>query len=137
MEQDRGILEKWKPGKEKLLLIFLMGCLLVLFSAPAGPGEKKGSPERSTEALLEERIQEILSHTEGVGQVDVILMRDEGEETFSGYHDRKEKITGVVISAEGAGSALVRSEISSDMVALFGLPPHKIKVLKRVRKGDV
>ena len=42
------------------------------------------------------------------------------------------EIAGVVISAQGGGSAQVKAEISEAMEALFGLPAHKIKVLKRV-----
>lgn len=42
------------------------------------------------------------------------------------------EISGIIISAEGGGSGTVKSEISQAMEALFGLPPHKIKVLKRV-----
>lgn len=45
------------------------------------------------------------------------------------------ELSGIVISADGGGSALVRAEISEAMEALFGLPAHKIKVLKRVKKG--
>ncbi|MCI8454375.1 MAG: stage III sporulation protein AG [Lachnospiraceae bacterium] len=45
------------------------------------------------------------------------------------------EISGIVISADGGGSAVVRAEISEAMEALFGLPSHKIKVLKRVKKG--
>ena len=42
------------------------------------------------------------------------------------------EISGIVISAAGGGSPAVQEEISSAMQALFGLPAHKIKVLKRV-----
>ena len=42
------------------------------------------------------------------------------------------EILGVVISAEGGGNASVCQEISEAMQALFGVPAHKIKVLKRV-----
>lgn len=42
------------------------------------------------------------------------------------------EIAGIVISAQGGGSAQVKAEISEAMVALFGIPAHKIKVLKRV-----
>ena len=41
------------------------------------------------------------------------------------------EIADVVISAQGGGSAAVKAEISEAMEALFGLPAHKIKVLKR------
>lgn len=42
------------------------------------------------------------------------------------------EIAGVVISAEGGGSSVVKTEISEAMEALFDIPAHKIKVLKRV-----
>lgn len=42
------------------------------------------------------------------------------------------EIEGIIISAQGGGSLTVKSEISGAMEALFNLPPHKIKVLKRV-----
>lgn len=42
------------------------------------------------------------------------------------------EISGIVISAAGGGSPRVQEEISSAMQALFDLPAHKIKVLKRV-----
>lgn len=45
------------------------------------------------------------------------------------------EVSGIVISADGGGSAAVKAEISEAMEALFGLPAHKIKVLKRVKKG--
>ncbi len=42
------------------------------------------------------------------------------------------EISGIVISAQGGGIPSVKSEITDAMVALFDLPAHKIKVLKRV-----
>ncbi len=42
------------------------------------------------------------------------------------------EISGIVISAQGGDSPTVQAEISQAMEALFGLEPHKIKVLKRV-----
>ena len=42
------------------------------------------------------------------------------------------EIEGIIISAQGGGSSVVKSEISQAMEALFDIPVHKIKVLKRV-----
>ena len=42
------------------------------------------------------------------------------------------ELSGIIISAEGGGSPTVKAEISEAMEALFGLPAHTIKVLKRV-----
>lgn len=41
------------------------------------------------------------------------------------------EISGIVISAEGGGDPGVKAEITGAMEALFGLPAHKISVLKR------
>lgn len=44
----------------------------------------------------------------------------------------KPQIEGIIISASGGESPKIKAEISGAMEALFGLPSHKIKVLKRV-----
>ncbi len=40
------------------------------------------------------------------------------------------KVAGVVVIAEGAGSATIQTQISEAVQALFDIPVHKIKVLK-------
>ena len=40
------------------------------------------------------------------------------------------KVLGVVVLAQGAGSANIQSQISEAVQALFDIPAHKIKVLK-------
>lgn len=42
------------------------------------------------------------------------------------------EISGIIISAQGGGSPTIQAEITEAMEALFDLPAHKIKVLKRV-----
>lgn len=42
------------------------------------------------------------------------------------------EVSGIVISAEGGASPAIKNEIVTAMEALFDLPAHKIKVLKRV-----
>lgn len=58
----------------------------------------------------------------GSGQEDVPVVEKE----------LQPEIAGIVISAQGGGSATVKAEISEAMQALFDIPAHKIKVLKRV-----
>jgi len=43
-------------------------------------------------------------------------------------------LSGIIISADGGGNPSVCAEISAAMEALFDLPAHKIKVLKRVEQ---
>lgn len=134
--------------------------------------------ESAYEVQLEARVKEILSHVDGVGKVDVMIVLKSSEEKVlrvdrnASISDTDEKdsqggtrsakssqtqestvltgggsgqgsvpfvekelrpeISGIVISATGGGSPTVKAEISAAMEALFDLPPHKIKVLKRV-----
>ena len=136
------------------------------------------SSSQEYEAVLEERIRNLLRNVEGVGEVDVMVVLKSSEEKVfrvdtstsssqtqeadsqggtrtaqnsqveestallggaSGQgstplleKELKPEISGIVISAQGGGSSQVQSEISAAMEALFGLPAHKIKVLKRV-----
>jgi len=128
------------------------------------------------EQQLEERLEELLSHVEGVGTVEVMIVLKTSEEKIwqvdqdTSYSATQEtdqnggsrrienqdisqdtiltgqsgqegpllqkeirpEIGGVVISAQGGGSPTIRAEISSAVEALFDVPSHKIKVLKRV-----
>lgn len=135
----------------------------------------------SYEAVLENRVKEVLKKVEGVGAVDVLIVLKSSEEKVyrtdgktsqsstkemdsaggsrevmerqeevstvlsgsggsalgSGNEALLEKelypeLSGIIISAQGGGSPTVKAEITEAMEALFGLPAHKIKVLKRV-----
>ncbi len=130
----------------------------------------------SYEKELERRVKELLSHVDGVGEVDVMIVLESSaekvwqsdggtttsltEEKDSGGGSRRvesremdhstvlvsgdgksepmltkelrPQISGIIISAAGGGSPAVQAEISAAMEALFGLPAHKIKVLKRI-----
>ncbi len=134
------------------------------------------APTVSYEQRLEERLKEILSHVDGVGEVDVMIVLRSSEErvwltdrdantsstcetdsgggsrqiqsqeirestVFAGQSGKEEpvlekemypEIGGVVVSASGGGSPATQAEISAAVEALFGVPSHKIKILKRV-----
>ena len=102
-----------------------------------------GSGGSLYEKELEQRIAGLLDRVEGVGKADVMVVLKSSEERV--FHVDKNSRTSAteekgedgrtVISADGGGNASVRAEISEAMEALFGLPAHKIKVLKRVKEG--
>jgi len=60
-----------------------------------------------------------------------VMTSGEGGSTPVIAKELRPEISGIIISAEGGGSPTVQAEISAAMEALFGLPAHKIKVLKR------
>ena len=128
------------------------------------------------EQQLEVRLKELLSHVDGVGEVEVMIVLKSSEEKVwrvdrnTSYSSTREtdsnggtrdirsqeisegtilsvqngseepllekelkpEISGVVVTATGGGSPAVQAEISAAVEALFDVPSHKIKVLKRV-----
>lgn len=63
-------------------------------------------------------------------QNTVFLNRESGNPILE--KEIRPEISGIIISAQGGGSPTIRAEITEAMEALFDLPAHKIKVLKRV-----
>ena len=80
--------------------------------------------------LLPSRLHTVLAYEE-----NTVFSQSAGQNTGNGPLIEKElypQISGIVISAQGGDLPSVQAEISQAMEALFGLEPHKIKVLKRV-----
>ena len=147
MEWKKGILRSLlRLNKEKLIVLFCAGMLLFVLALPTenkaeiktanllestAKDELSGSHEES----LELRVRNLLQGVEGVGAVDVMVSVN-GERKSSMFEEEPlQEVLGIIISADGGGSSVVKAEISEAMEALFGLPSHKIKVLKRVKEG--
>ena len=146
---------EWKKGtlgsllrlnKEKLIFLFCSGLLLFVLALPgektvdSEPVEistvnKKVDTEKSQEEELEQRVQHILQGVEGVGEADVMVSLSSEKSVSMFEEEPVREVLGIIISADGGGSSVVKAEISEAMEALFGLPSHKIKVLKRVKEG--
>lgn len=183
-----------KSGKNKWLVMLAVGLIFLILAFPFG-SEKKEDLEESSDSVslqreetetaddavsyerfLEQRLEDILSHVDGVGQVEVMIVLKSSEEKvwrvdrdtsysitqetdqnggsrrvesqavtentiLSGQTGKEEpllakemkpEISGVIISAEGGKSPKVQAEISAAVEALFDVPSHKIKVLKRI-----
>lgn len=147
MEWKRGTLRSLlKLNKEKLIFLFCSGLLLFVLALPgektvdSEPVEistvnKEEDTEKSQEEELEQRVQHILQGVEGVGEADVMVSLSSEKSVSMFEEETVREVLGIIISADGGGSSVVKAEISEAMEALFGLPSHKIKVLKRVKEG--
>ncbi|MGN0294597.1 MAG: hypothetical protein ACI4D3_11410 [Lachnospiraceae bacterium] len=94
--------------------------------------------EDTGEKVVEKDVQSESSSVRGNGEEDT------SEDSFSSQENTVmengqtpwvareilPRVTGIAVVAQGGGSAAVKSEISSMLEALFGLPAHKIKVLE-------
>ncbi len=132
-----------KKGKEKILIVLLIGILLMVIAIPIKDESKNNnsfvglqdtnndmytnwlkdynSDITSYSTFIEEKLKNILSKVEGVGEVNVMVKINEDE-----------SIEGVIVVAGGGGNGTVSASITSAIEALLGIPAHKIKVLKMV-----
>ena len=70
-----------------------------------------------------------MSQVEGVGEVKVILMNGEDENSQGFYNSGKEKVTGVLIAAQGADNSVVSRNIVEAVMALFEVEAHRIRIM--------
>ncbi len=101
--------------------------------------ESGGEAVLQTDASLEQKTTKETDSAGGYGLTEEKSQSSQTVLTGSGDspYVTKElcpRVTGIVIAADGGGDAAVKAEISEAMEALFGLPAHKIKVLKRVKE---
>ena len=122
-----------------MVLLILGGLLLVVISLPVKDTKETETSatglyvETNAEicvdeysALLEKQLEEMLSKVNGVGDVEVMITLKTIEEKAQILYP---EVEGVLVSCEGAGTGMVNMEITEALEALFGLEPHKIKVL--------
>lgn len=132
-----------KKGREKILIVLLIGILLMVIAIPVKDESKNnnsfvGSQDTNSDmytnwlkdynsditsysTFIEQKLKNILSKVEGVGEVNVMVKINEDE-----------SIEGVIVVAGGGGNGTVSASITSAIEALLGIPAHKIKVLKMV-----
>lgn len=180
-------------GKDRFVLLFLAGLMLVIIAMPAGQKEKKEETGQLADVKQQEEVkqpaetdtekyrerlcmemEEFLQHIDGVGQAKVYITMHSSEEIIvernSPYSKRTEEeisqertrtigetendsqvvlieqedgsqapivvkeivpaVKGVVVAAQGGGNEVVKKEITSLLMALFGIEEHKIRVVK-------
>ena len=89
---------------------------------------KTAEDQNAEKTRLESRLEELLSNVEGVVEV-IIMTGDEGNtENFS--ISSKNEVTGVLVAAQGAGSAVTVQNIQQAIMALFQIDANKIRIMK-------
>lgn len=155
----------WKKifTRDNLLILVLAGVLLLVIAIPTkekdfSSGEsqiKEGilfsgsfaakednetggqAVDRGYEKELEDRLTDILTQIEGVGQVKVMITLkscEASENSLFGGISLSEtyvpEIEGVLVVAEGAGRGNVNRTVTEIVCALFGIEAHKTMVVK-------
>ena len=88
------------------------------------------------EALLESRLSEILSHIEGIGNLNVMVTLETSEknEYLKSGHEpvfiETPKIRGVIVVCEGGNNVIVQEKVISAVSGVFGINSTHISVIK-------
>ena len=72
---------------------------------------KTAEDQNAEKTRLESRLEELLSNVEGVGEVEVIIMTGDGGNTENFSISGNNEVTGVLVAAQGAGSAVTVQNI--------------------------
>lgn len=121
-----------KEKRNKYLIFLLLGLLGIVFLIPTSSVEETAEKETvyTSENELEVQLKRVLSAMEGVGEVEVMITQETSENSLFGTEESSTKICGVVVVAEGAGSAIVNTRILEAVKALFSIDAHKISIVK-------
>lgn len=129
----------WKEKGSKYLVFILVGLLILVMCIPTGTKTTSAETNETGAAQgdLQAQLEEVLSAMEGVGKVKVMITMEGETDSVFGASKTEQKVCGVVVVAEGAGSASVNARISDAVKALFSIDVHKISIVKmRPQEGQ-
>ena len=148
-------------NNQLICLIFIIGVVLMVAAGGYGSKEKAVSNVKEITAADEEkRLSDILSQIDGTGEVSVMITyyssseKDIAYETKTASREDKSELSedkkavmsdgepmvvkevyprvkGVIVTAQGAGNAAVRSAISEAVSASLDVPVHRICIFKK------
>ena len=90
---------------------------------------KTAEDQNAEKTRLESRLEELLSNVEGVGEVEVIIMTGDGGNTENFSISGNNEVTGVLVAAQGAGSAVTVQNNENEM--------RRVEVKKIMKKNQV
>ena len=112
----------------EILIAVLFGViLLTLYLTTINNADKNSSSTSSGYSFqVESRLESVLSEIDGVGNVSVMVMLEEGTELNS---EIVPKVNSVIVVAGGAKDYKVKLEILKACEALLNLPAENIEIL--------
>lgn len=144
--------------KNTLIILLIVGVLLLVIALPTGSSKNRTEEipvdtdvvACAYETEMENQLEALLSQIDGAGKVQVLISwkgtskklveKDDKDTVY--YNDSsgeqrpfiKQELMpqaeGVVVLAQGGDNALVASQITEAIRALFGVETHKIKIMK-------
>ena len=103
-------------GGMRLALLLLVGAALIFIGSLGGKGSD------IVELGEEERVAQICSLMEGVGECEVMITYDPDS--------REERVFAVLVLCEGADSPTVREILCSSLSSVYGIGYNRIEIQK-------
>lgn len=132
----------WKDDK-KITAALIVGAVLILFLSLGGlkGGEKENAArpfqERSAyETELEQRLTDILSEIEGIGELSVMVTLDTSERTEYGKNEemllsvKMPQVRGVIVVCGGGDNAVVREKVIRAVSGVFAVSSTRVSVVR-------
>lgn len=143
----KNLTEIFKSSEKGTKIIFAVGIVLIiaifLFSI-SGEREKNAQDNPSQEALvseidqyeqkLEERVKEIVSKIQGVGDIHVMITLEKTEESLYGKRDSSVSATltptvkGAVVVCSGSKNAVVKEKVTEAVCKALGISAARVCV---------
>jgi hypothetical protein len=104
-----------------------------------GGTEYTSSQISSLVSREEARLAEILSTIKGVGEVDVMITYKDTQAVKSVFANEKSSderdVKGVIVTASGASSPVVKNNIMNAVAAVFDIPIQNVMVFEKNEEG--
>lgn len=119
LKSDKGFLEFLSSEGRALKLggLMLLGLILILIG---NLGTRSGDVTSQADQTAEERVAEMCSLMDGVGECRVMM-------TYSPDSDGGE-VYAVLVLCDGADSVTVRERITSLFTSLYGIGAHRVEI---------
>lgn len=138
-----GKLKDYIKGDKRIKLILVLGILVIVLIALSGIGGNKSERTDTAtigelskyEKKLEERLSDILSEIEGVGDIKVMVTLDTSEESEYGRSKdmllsvKAPSVRGVIVVCEGGDNIVVKEKVTSAVSGVFGISTTRISVI--------
>lgn len=136
----KEIRELFKSEKSiKIILIVGAAIIIVVaLSGISGSSDNSGSTEAFNyrkqaeyEAALEERLTNILSGIEGIGNLKIMITLDSSEQNHKEpEYTKSPEIRGVIVVCDGGDSIIIREKVISAVSGAFGISTTRVSVIK-------
>lgn len=126
LKGENTLLDKLKKNpafKEKGLKVIALFIILavILLSLDVFTQSRDGRSQIIDEdGGTEAELCAILTDIDGVGDVDVMLQ-----------YDDEEKVSGVIVTAQGAGNPVVKNDLINAVMAVFNISPASVEVFEK------